>query len=115
MLAFFVRTDATTALELNPFDFMNTISMYFRDKPILIIQHHSGAPVENGTLSCRRDVALLHCRDDGQKMSNGNSIFIHNFCQAFNSDDDFTGPVLCFKLSYLVTCRLFQTRSSLKP
>ena len=102
MLAIFIRSDASTDHEIFSAEFLRPVFENFEQKPILIIHHHSDpdANLQNDTSQLKssyaRDLGIVHCKDDGQTLPNGNSIFIHNFCRAFNSCDDFSGPVLIF-------------------
>lgn len=103
MLAIFIRTDAATDPEIISTEFLRSVLANFGEKPILIIHHHSNPDLnlQHQTFlqsSFARHVGIVHCKDDGQTLPNGNSIFIHNFCRAFNSYDDFSGPVLIFLL-----------------
>ena len=99
MLAIFIRTDAATHPEIISTEFLRSVFANFGEKPILIIHHHSNPDLnlQHQTFlqsSFARHVGIVHCKDDGQTLPNGNSIFIRNFCRAFNSYDDFSGPVL---------------------
>ena len=101
MVAIFIRSDASTDHEIFSTEFLRPVFENFGQKPILIIHHHSDPdPNSQSDTSVRssytRDLGIVHCKDDGQTLPNGNSIFIHNFCRAFNSYDDFSGPVLIF-------------------
>ena len=98
MLAIFIRTDAATDEQIISSEFLTPLFSNFGQKPILIIHHHSTPDLESSSLQLRapytRDVGIVHCRDDGQTLPNGNSIFIQNFCRAFNSYEDFSGTIL---------------------
>ena len=99
MIGLILRTDATTDLELVSLNFFEPIFLHFRDKPIVIIHHHSGASTKTFDINApagSRDTVVVHSSDGGEKMTNGNSLFIQNFCRAFNSYDDFNGLVLIF-------------------
>ena len=102
MVAIFIRSDASTDHEIFSIEFLRPVFENFGEKPILIIHHHSdfdtNLQIDTSQLksSYTRDLGIVHCKDDGETLPNGNSIFIHNFCRAFNSYDDFSGPVLIF-------------------
>ena len=101
MLAIFIRTDAATDPEIISTEFLRPVFANFGEKPILIIHHHSNPDLnlQHETFlqsSYARHVGIILCKDDGQTLPNCNSIFIHNFCRAFNSYDDFSGSVLIF-------------------
>ena len=101
MVAIFIRSDASTDHQIISTEFLRPV-FDFGQKPILIIHHHSDPDpnFQNDTSQLKssyaRDLGIVHCKDDGETLPNGNSIFIHNFCRAFNSYDDFSGQVLIF-------------------
>ena len=102
MVAIFIRSHASTDHEIFSTEFLRPVFENFGQKPILIIHHHSDpdSNFQNDTSQLKssyaRDSGIVHCKDDGEILPNGNSIFIHNFCRAFNSYDDFSGQVLIF-------------------